>query len=226
MTATSLINTSSSMLLSRRTLSSMTKHTLRVRGGDTLTSTSSLLTPSEAATATTAATNMIQKFDLTRAMMRTEALSTYSVIAALLIISSVSIYNATPKKMKQNHEKKSKIENYATSLFMFANILGVLSGLSTTIIFSLSGLYSKTALGLGNEIIFLEFLHSTMNVRKFGFKCMVTSLVTFKLCFVLSIFLNFKGKIGGIVSGIAALAAFLSSLKWMSVIQKASFIFR
>mmetsp|Transcript_10415 Transcript_10415/g.13204 ORF Transcript_10415/g.13204 Transcript_10415/m.13204 type:complete len:115 (+) Transcript_10415:52-396(+) len=109
MTATSLINTSSSMLLSRRTLSSMTKHTLRVRGGDTLTSTSSLLTPSEAATATTAATNMIQKFDLTRAMMRTEALSTYSVIAALLIISSVSIYNATPKKMKQNHEKK--IEN-------------------------------------------------------------------------------------------------------------------
>ena len=53
------------------------------------------------------------------------------------------------------------MENRATVIFTVLSILCILSGVTTSIIFSFLGLYSKTALGMGNDEGFVKFFDAT-----------------------------------------------------------------
>mmetsp|Transcript_4077 Transcript_4077/g.5324 ORF Transcript_4077/g.5324 Transcript_4077/m.5324 type:complete len:221 (+) Transcript_4077:59-721(+) len=163
--------------------------------------------------------------NLQSAKLRIDALSSYAVIAALLLNIALRLYAAVPKQIKDHNQIDHKVENVATIAFTLFCIACIISGFNTTIIFSLLGLYSKTALGLGKDAVFLEFLEVTSKMRQFGFRSMVCSLISLKFSFVFSFFLNFKGKPGYFFSGAAAIGFIISSFIWVPIIQKASLLF-
>jgi len=161
-------------------------------------------------------------FDLTRARIRLEGLSSYGVIAVLLMNSALRLYTSVPKKIKGPDEEDAKIENAATIVFTCLNSLCIVSGITTTIIYSLVGLYCKTALALGNDSGYMKFLSATADVRNFGFMSMIVSLFSFKGSFVASTFLYFKGRPRYVLSAAVLLLAILSSMIWLPIIGHAT----
>ncbi len=164
--------------------------------------------------------------DLNRVKIRLEGLSAYGVISILLMNCALALYCSVPKKIQSvNESHYNRGENIITILFTAFSILSIISGFNTAIIFSLTNLYSKTALGLAKDSAFVEFISSTARVRAFGFQSMIVSLMSLKVSFAFSAYLYFKGKFRYIISGFAGMISFLSMFFWLGVINKASFIF-
>ena len=165
-------------------------------------------------------------FDLNRTKMRLEGLSSYGVISVLLMSCALRLYTSVPKKIRQpNDDEYNKIENIVTIMFSAVTIIGILSGFNTAIIFALLNLYSKTALGMGDDQAFVALFQSTASVRALGFETMVCSLFCLKMSFVMSVFLYFKGKVRYYLSSIATVVSLVSFGVWMSLIRKASILF-
>lgn len=104
-------------------------------------------------------------FDLNRARIHLEGLlSAYGLIAVLLMNSPVmKLYTTIIKTIKIEavdiegqgpHTSKTnrKIENAARVSFVVLSTLGILSGITTSIIFSFLGLYSKTHSSLKHKV--------------------------------------------------------------------------
>ena len=178
-------------------------------------------------------------FDLNRTRIRLEGLSAYGLIAILLMNSALALYTSVPKtihtqagggkdadsdsNITQNN-KEMKMENRAAAAFTVLSMLCILSGVTTSVIFSFLGLYSKTALGMGNDEGFIKFFDATQSVRKFGFNSMITSLICFKGSFTISVFLYFKGKTRYALSAFTLLLCIISWLAWFPIITAASSI--
>ena len=161
-----------------------------------------------------------------RAKIRLEGLSSYAVIAVLLMNSALRLYTAIPKKITSKDSKDyNKIENIATWAFSFFSVLSIVTGTNTAIIYSLLNLYSKTALGMGKDAAFIEFFASTADLRTCGFQSMVVSLISFQVSIVFSVFLYFKDKSRYILTFSSGIASFLSIMIWNAVIQKGSILF-
>jgi len=162
-------------------------------------------------------------FDLTRARIRLEGLSAYGLIAVLLMNSALRLYTSVPKKIKDvSGSKDAKIENVATVLFTILSVVCILAGITTSIIYSLLGLYSKTALGMGNDQGFIDFFAATTAARKFGFVSMITSLLCLKGSFVMSTFIYFQGKTRYFLSGLTLLLSIFSWMSWSPIVSAAS----
>lgn len=104
-------------------------------------------------------------FDLNRARIHLEGLlSAYGLIAVLLMNSIMKLYTTIIKTIKIEaveiegqgppHTSKTnrKIENAARVSFVVLSTLGILSGITTSIIFSFLGLYSKTHSSLKHKV--------------------------------------------------------------------------
>ena len=138
------------------------------------------------------------KLDASRVRLRLEGLQSYSTISALLMNASLRLFSATiqpeyPSSSKSSENSKTHL-HYMYNVFLAADILSVLLGAYTTIVFTMVSLYSKQALGRGLDIEFMNFYHATQVLRESGFATFVGSLMSFQLAFVGTLYCNLKGR--------------------------------
>lgn len=160
--------------------------------------------------------------DLTRAKFRTEALSGYGVVSALLFSQSMSMFNSTPKKMLDDHGENHWVEDSATVLLAVTSLISVIACLTTTFIFALCGMYTRNAVGMGNDLGYINFIEQTANIRKIGFKAMLISQYSMQSSFVVSIFLKFKGKLRILLGPIALIFSLWSMSVWGPIFRIAA----
>jgi len=140
--------------------------------------------------------------------------------------SALRLYTSVPKKIRDPDEgKDAKIENAVTVAFTLSSIICIISGISTSIIFSLLGLYSKTALGMGKDEAFVEFFTAMESIRRIGFVSMIVSIVSLKASFALSPFLYFKGKTRYALSGLAVALSLGSWMAWSTIVSAAQILY-
>ena len=157
----------------------------------------------------------LQGFDLGRTQIRLQSISSYGVITALLLNAALRLYSSTPKRL----EKGQKMENYAKIVFVISVGLSIICGTYTTVVFSLLSLYSKSALGLGKDAAFLEFFAATARIRQRAFNSFLISLLSFEVCFISSLFLNYDGKVRWWAVGVASVGAITSFLHWQNIMS-------
>lgn len=158
----------------------------------------------------------LQNFDLERTRIRLESINSYGVVTALLLQAALRLYSSTPKDLGE-----SRIQNATKIVFILSVGLSIICGAYTTVVFSLLGLYSKSALGLNMDSSFLEFFAATATVRKRAFDSFLIALISFELCFVTSLFLNYDGKVRWWVASVAIILAFYSWQHWQDIITVA-----
>jgi hypothetical protein len=181
-----------------------------------------------AAGACDAASPIILQMD--RVRIRLDGLASYGVICSLLMNAALRLYSATPKKLDTkldpDHSKKQFYSFTGTDIikmvFMVSTVISISAGSYTTVVFTLLGLYSKTALGLGRDGPFLEFFELTSSYRKLAFDAFVVSLVAFQTSFVTSLYLSYDKKLRWWSSGIASVAALFCFWQWWMIIKIAS----
>lgn len=120
---------------------------------------------------------------LDRVKIRMEGFGTYAVVAALMLNASLRIFTGTSTTNKLNEEGRISTPTPAV-IFLASTALTFLQALHATVTFTLIPIYAKTALGLGLDGKFSEFLASTSIHRKIGFDTFFGSIVTllFSVC--------------------------------------------
>lgn len=186
-------------------------------------SASALMPPTAGAALTSLAPAFIPRggavetaFDPTRARIRLEGLHSYVVVSTLMLNASLRLFSSTPKPLV----KGEKTKNTAKILFTAAIVASVLSGLYTTISFSLLGMYVKTAIGMNKNPT--AFFDATQNIREHAFGAFIVSLSSFNASFILSLFLNYEGRMKWWVAGIAAALSLLSWMQWSTIMSIAT----
>ena len=144
-------------------------------------------------------------FNLNRARIRLEGLSSYGLITSLLMNATLALFGMTRKKVITKED--NNVDRTAKTIFLFLVSVSIIAGFYTTIVFTLLVLYSKTALGMAKDTAFLEFFSQTANVRQTGFFSFIVSLVSFTVSFCLSIFINYEGPIRWYATSLADCAA-------------------
>ena len=70
-------------------------------------------------------------FDLNRAKIRLDGLSSYGVMSVLLLNCAFRLYTSVPKKITNEGEKDyNKVENAVTLAFLFFTILSIVLGIT------------------------------------------------------------------------------------------------
>jgi hypothetical protein len=157
----------------------------------------------------------LQGFDLGRTQIRLQSISSYGVIAALVLNAALALYSSTPKRIV----KGQNIENSANIVFLLSVGLSVICGTYTTVVFSLLGLYSKSALGLGKDAAFLEFFEATTHIRQRAFNSFLIALLSFEMCFISSLFLNNDGNFRWWAVGFASVGAIINWWQWQNIMS-------
>lgn len=137
-------------------------------------------------------------FDMGLAKTRLEGLA-YSTVTTLMMNSALRLFSSTPKKLKpipDDAEEASivRFDNYLKIIFGLCISLSVALGAYTTTVFTLMTIYSKTALGMGLQSEYNTFFDSCAPYRILGFRAFLGTLFTFKMCWILSLILNYKGE--------------------------------
>lgn len=156
-----------------------------------------------------------------RVRIRLDGLSCYGVICSLLMNAALRLYSATPKKLDNPHPSFTRTD-IIKIIFMVSTVISISAGSYTTVVFTLLGLYAKTAIGLGRDAPFLEFFELTAGYRKLAFDAFVVSLVAFQMSFVTSLYLNYDKKLRWWSSGLASVLALFCFWQWWMIIKIAS----
>jgi hypothetical protein len=133
-----------------------------------------------------------QIVDLSRADLRLSSLESYAVVGSILLGAMIDVFSDTPKTTK-SAEPNSKFERAAHLINATAICCGIMSAIYTTVVFTLFGLYAKTALGNGNDKGYLELLKATSVVRFRGFQSFLICIVSFNISVIMNTILNFQG---------------------------------
>lgn len=159
--------------------------------------------------------------DMARTKLRLEGLHQYGVVAALLMNAALRLFSATPK---QPSASDTKVDAWAKRIFTVCVAMCVCLGSYTSIVFALLGLYSKRALGMGNDADFVEFFTATQGVRDTSFDSFFLMLLCFKGSFLLSIFLNFKDSksFRWFIAGLVLAADLYGWWNWSAIVRLAS----
>lgn len=125
--------------------------------------------------------------DLSRVGMRLGGMSSYAVVASLLLGAAISLFSMTPVKMEKHH---TRLEASAMWIFTVWVAVSIVSSLHTAITMNLLNLYANTALGKGLDGRFLEFWNhpSTSDLRQSAFQSFLVAIQTFQGCLALTVF--------------------------------------
>ena len=168
------------------------------------------------------------KLDLDRVAFRLEGMEIYSLVMALFMGAALTLLGATNIKIhpwKEMKESKSKLaESIASCLFYVFCTYAVISSGFTTILFTLTSLYCKTAVGMGTDDRYLAFLDATGMIRFFGFNAFMRSITTFCISFIFSTFLNCEGRLRWVVPLIPSFATWVYWGKLSTLINAATVI--
>jgi hypothetical protein len=157
--------------------------------------------------------------DIARASFRLEGIDTYSIVAALLLQAALKLYSDFPKDLETTVDKKEKLKKI---LFILSAIISMLCSAYTTVVFSLLCLYSKSALGFGQDKSFLDFFAATALVRKRAFDSLIVALLSFEVCFITSLSINYDGRLRWWSVIMATIIAIMSWMHWQTIILLAS----
>ena len=163
------------------------------------------------------ATSLAEVVDLNRAGLRLSSLEQYAVVGSILLGSIIDIFSDTPKR------KESDQTRFGRTCQMIHGIsisVGVLSAMYTTVVFTLFGLYAKTALGIGNDEAYLELLKATSAIRLRGFQSFLLCLLSFNVSIIMNMFLNFQDGIIRYVMATMTILGTAVSLSHFSFIVK------
>ena len=160
--------------------------------------------------------------DLAHIKIRLEGFHAYGVVTTLMLNAALHLFSSTPKA-KEGLVKGESVNNAAKLLFTAFILLSVISGLYTTVVFSLIGMYSKTALGLDKDVNTLNaFFSSTQSIRDNAYHAFILSLLSFNSSYVLSLFLNYKGETRWWLVAVATALSLFSWWQWSTIIHTAS----
>ena len=168
------------------------------------------------------------KLDLDRVAFRLEGMEIYSLVMALFMGAALTLLGGTPIKIHSWAEMKksrSKFAETIASCFFYAFCTyAVISSGFTTILFTLTSLYCKTAVGMGADDRYLAFLDATGMIRFFGFNAFMRSITTFCISFCISTFLNCEGRLRWIVPWMPTFATYVYWGKLSALIDAATAI--
>jgi hypothetical protein len=158
--------------------------------------------------------------EISRIGLRLDGLNSYAVISTLLMNACLGLYSSTRTQLKDiSHDTVS--QKVAKVMFMFSTVISIFSSSYTTVVFTLLGLYSKTALGSSQDGPFLEFFAQTAIFRQLAFTAFCISLVSFQICFLLSLFLTNEGFVHWYVTGLASVLSMFCFWQWGTIINLA-----
>ena len=100
--------------------------------------------------------------------------------------------------------------------------IGFLAAFYTTVIFSLFGLYAKTALGSGDDLGYMELLKATSSMRYRGFRSFLLCLMSFNVAFIMNLILNYTGVTRWIILLIATTGTCYSIFQYQFILNTAS----
>jgi len=137
-------------------------------------------------------------------------LSSYAVLTVLVLNSALRIY--TSAKFKRDPSKK--YDSFLPNLFFFFSGVCVITGIFTGIMFQLLGIYSRSALGMGNLAGYAAFKAATESFRRLGFQTFLTCLGSFVVIFLIHFrnMTNEGGRFGDKVFSLIAILALLGGV--------------
>ena len=164
------------------------------------------------------------------------AMSSYAVIGSLIMGSSLYLFDITPKRYKDYEFTKTttgicgswmnRIEKTAIVVFSIVSAISIATSLRTVIIFHIMTLYGNTALSRkSGEEAFALFWYSSLNVklRRSAFRSFLAALQSFRVAFVLSVFLNTDGKHRYVATGAVASILLLTAVQLQQMVKLASY---
>jgi hypothetical protein len=131
---------------------------------------------------------------------------------------NTDIYGDTPKDKGDS----TPVERAVQSVHGVCICIGFLAAVYTTVVFSLFGLYAKTALGTGDDKGYLQLLEATSAIRLRGFQSFLLCLLSFNTSFLMNLFLNHKGKTRWVIFGLAVVGTAISLSHFRFIINTAS----
>ena len=126
--------------------------------------------------------------DVGRENLKLQAMTTYPTITALVMNASLRLYTSQKFEMGMDeHGNRPDGIKRLESVFKASTILCIVSGMFTAVLFSILGIYSREALGMGNNSGYVAFTAATAIYRKWGFRAFLTTCLSFVASFVISI---------------------------------------
>jgi len=166
---------------------------------------------------------LVHERDFFRQEMRVQAWDEYVLVS--ILCTSIS-YNALQTfQLNPDHEGIFLYESVLQTAIQVVAGLGVVSGLYSTMVFSLSILYARTALGLERDPQFDTFLDETEEIRINAFRAFSFALACFALHVVLVLAeelpLVMHLPVGGLLVG----ALYVGFRDWKILVDSAADIF-
>jgi hypothetical protein len=124
--------------------------------------------------------------------------------------------------VKIKDEYANKFEHFFRALYSVFIATSFSAALYATIVFSVLGLYGNTALGIGADSGYCEFVKATGFIRVSGFRSFLLCLITFKASFICNVILKFKGKTRWVVAAVCLSGSLLGMYHLSFMIGAAS----
>ena len=169
-----------------------------------------------------AATDLV--VDMSRVGLRLAGMSSYALVASLLLGAAISLFSLTPIKLEKHH---TKLEATAMWIYSVLVAINIASSLHTAITMNMLNMYANTALGKGLDARFLEFWNdpSTHALRESAFQSFIMAIQTFKGCFALTVFLrNGYDATTTTTTATTAVKLYNQSKRWVATIAAVIFM--
>jgi len=124
---------------------------------------------------------------LERSILRIDGLEMYALVMATIAGFSFSAMESVTR------EELNNVGFIWRLGFGVSVCTATLLSLYSTVIFALSSLYAKTALGMRRDIEYSAFLERTKDLRLYGFYAFVSGCASFSLCFLILIHVKIEG---------------------------------
>uniref|UniRef100_A0A7S3Q649 Uncharacterized protein n=1 Tax=Chaetoceros debilis TaxID=122233 RepID=A0A7S3Q649_9STRA len=169
--------------------------------------------------------NRVPEHTFERSTVRLDGIEVYAVVSALTVASSIACLDA------YGDSADSKYWNIFyplfDAIFMLFHIAGILTGLHSTLVFSMVTMYGRTAIGLGRDKACQVFFSKTSRQRYRAFQTFLWSLYSFLGQCIFTIVKRIPfGAVGQLL--IAILLCYLGYLiieETNDIVDKASVIF-
>jgi hypothetical protein len=124
-----------------------------------------------------------------RGTVRLDGLEVYAVVSALTCATLYQCFESFESKVDwlELYNEWRFAELFVDSIFLLSSATGIISGLHSTLVFSLMTMYGRTAIGMGRDDAFTTFFQKTGAQRVRGFQTFLWSLYSFLVQVVLTI---------------------------------------
>lgn len=166
---------------------------------------------------------LVHERDFFRQSMRMEAWDEYVLVS--ILCTSISYGALQTFEVGPDHEGIFLYDTVLKTGIQVAAAFGVMSGLYSSMVFALSILYGKTALGLERDSQYDIFLDNTLDIRNRAFRAFSLSIGFFSITVFAVLVENLPSAmvlpVGGVMMGVL----FVGFRDWKQIVDHASVIF-